>query len=419
MKPVFSICELSCWIGHMPDRPWRTGHEVEDCLQAHVDNGLREVVWKLGRSTIEYHSSLPDATLYTGEGDPRPHVREMGKMYRERCCLQAALEFARANDMVLYGRLAMNRHYSVKSHGGSHTSRFAASHPEFHEVSKEGHPDSSRLCYAFDEVRKERVAILLEAAEIGCHGLQLDFCRQPPMARYHPELVSGFAAVGGVDPRDIDPWDGSAFRDFISWRAEFVTAMMRDLHDGLTGLREKTGRAIPLQVRVPDNGLDIDLMAGLDIVKWCEEGLIQELSVSSLKWLAIYQEHDLRPYVDLGRRTGVKVYGGVNALAIQRVSGMLPGPEDLNPVVFAERAVRQYEAGAEGMSLYQSDFAVWPDELCPVLPILGDPDALADYVNDPAVRARYPVTYRNQLYGVDNHSNPLGTYYLDKREPGV
>lgn len=413
--PCFGIAELYCWVGHLPDREWRTGTEVEDCLQAHLDHGIRQVAWKLGRSVIEFHTDLPRATLFTGEGHPEPWGPELGQVFTERCVLRAALDFARANGMTLYGRLGMNRHYSKASYGGCFTSRWAGAHPEFHEITKEGGPDPSRLCYAIDDVREERVDLLVEAARIGCEGLQLDFCRQPPLTRYHPALTDSF----GADPRPIDPWRGPAFVEWIAHRAMFVTLMLRELHARLQPLRAQTGRAIPVQVRVPDNGLDVALMAGLDVRAWCAEGLMQELSVSSLNWLADFQEHELRPYVELGRKHGVKVFGGVNALALQRVSGALPGPEEISPIRLAERALQQYDAGAEGMTLYQSDFAVWPEELREVLPLLGRPQALAAFAADETNRRRWPLTFRNCLYGLDNHSNPRNHYSMQGREPGV
>ena len=418
------IAELYCWVGHMPWLDWRTGHEVEDCLQAHLNCGIRDVAWKLGRSVVEFHTDLPQATLFDGVGHPEPWGRELGKVFTERCCLRAALEFAEKNGMRLYGRLGMNRHYSKEAYGGCFTSKWAAEHQEFYEVTREGGVDPSRLCYAFEEVRQERIDLLVEAARIGVEGLQLDFCRQPPMARYHPRLVEGFRQATGLEALDLDPWEpcsagGNAFREWITYRASFITQMLRDLHAALETLRRETGRAIPVQARVPDNGLDVDLMAGLDCATWFAEGLVQELSVSSLNWLADFQEHDLRPYVELGKHYGVKVLGGVNALAIQRVSGALPGPEEMNPVRLAERALRQYEDGAQGMTLYQSDFAVWPEELREVIALLGDPEALAQFAADESNRRRWPTTYKNLVYGVDNHGNPRGQYHMPGREPGV
>jgi len=413
------IAELYCWVGHMPDRDWRTGHEVEDCLQAHRDAGLEHVVWNLGRSVIEYHSDLPHATLFTGEGHPEPWGPQIGQMFAERCCLRAALDFARAHGMTITGRLAMNRHYSPEAAGGCFTSRWAAAHPELYEVTKEGAPDPSRLCYACDEVRQERLDLLAEAARIGVAGLQLDFCRQPPIARYHPALVDSFRARTGLEARELDPWAGEGFTAWLHHRAAPVTRFMRDLHAALEPVREETGRPIPVQVRVPDSGLPVDLMAGLDLAAWADEALIQEISVSSLNWLADFQEHDFAPYARLAAEHGLAAYGGVNALAIQRVSGALPGPRELSPLRLAERALRQYEQGARGMTLYQSDFAVWPEELREVLPLLGDPEALRAYTREAANRRRWPTTYANLLYGVDNHSNPRGQYHMPGREPGI
>ena len=77
---VFGIPELYGWAFGAGRR---TGHEAEDMLQAHLERGLREVSWHCARSTVFYHSDLPDATLYCDNpGDTRPEVQGLGKVYQ-------------------------------------------------------------------------------------------------------------------------------------------------------------------------------------------------------------------------------------------------------------------------------------------------------------------------------------------------
>lgn len=281
-------------------------------LRAHLSCGIREVSWHCARSTVFYHNNLPNATLYDDEGDERPEIHGLGKVYRRRCGLRAALNFAEENGMTIWGRVAMNRHYGAQSYGGSLTSRFAAQHPEWHEVTGEGERDTSRLYYAIPQIREERISILCELARISLHGLQLDFCRQPPILRYHPALTGSFKKKTGRDPREIRSLDRQSCLKWWHHRANFLTQFMRELKESLDPIRTEKGRSLPVQARMTDCGFDINLAAGLDVTRWCREALVQELCVNPLQWVAEAQTHDVEPYVELGKATGVTVLGGAH-----------------------------------------------------------------------------------------------------------
>ena len=79
-------------------------------------------------------------------------------------------------------------------------------------------------------------------------------------------------------------------------------------------------------------------------------------------------------------------------------------PSGVNPLVLAKRALRSLEAGAQGISLYQSDTGVrWPG-MPEVLRALGDEKKLREIVEDKALIAAYPITPENRDFGIDNHS---------------
>lgn len=401
---VWGIVELSCWIGHFRDA-WPTGRDAEECIDAHVAAGIRNLVWELGRSVLTYHSDLPGATccgLNQLETAPTAQGRAIEGMYRDRCMLRVPLSYARQTGMTLYGRLCMNRHYSP---GGPHRSRFAQNHPDWCEMRKDGRLDVSRMCYAVPEVRRERVAILQEAAIIGCDGLCLDFCRQPPVVLYHPAFVRPYRDKTGRDARSLSLSDRDAYLDWCRFRADAITQLLRELKQALDPLRDREGRALPVQARVPNDGFEANLIGGLDVVRWCEEGLVEELALSELHWLKEYATWSDLPYIELGRRTGVAVYASSNCLPVQAGGwGGAVNPRGVNPWVLAQRALRSFEAGADGISLYQSDTGVrWPG-MPQALRAMADPAALRAYVNDPAQAAAHPVTDDNRRFGIDNHS---------------
>lgn len=410
-KRVFGMPELFGWAA---DYERRTLHEAEEMLEAHLSCGIREVSWHCARSTVFYHSHLSNTTLYNDEGDPRPRIRGLGEVYRRRCGLRAALAFAEENQMTIWGRVAMNRHYGTQKYGGSLTSSFASQHPEWHEVTREGETDSTRLCYAIPQVRKERISILCELARIGVHGVQLDFCRQPPLLRYHPALTESYQEKTGTDPRRIGDLDREGRLGWWHHRAGFVTQFLRELKEALDPIRVSTGRSIPVQARLTDCGFDVNLAAGLDVVKWCQGALVDEVCVNPLQWVAESQTHDVEPYVQLGRRTGVIVLGGAHLNMIKDV-----GSEGMNPWVLARRVQCMYRKHAAGVVLYQTEYGVLQEALRELLPLFHDPSALDNWISQGTVRERWPVTYLNSFYGLDNHSKLGGGFHLWRGEPGI
>jgi hypothetical protein len=182
-KIVWGIAELWEWLYA---KQQTTGHDSADCLQAHLEHGIRHVMWALGRSTLDYHCALSTSTMYAG--DTRPETKVIRDSFRQECSLRAALAFAAKNNMTIYGRLGMNRHYG-DSLGGGLRSKYIADHPEWMERYRGGQVDGTKVSFAIPEYRAERLAVLMEVAQIGVHGLCLDFCRQPPIARYHPQIL--------------------------------------------------------------------------------------------------------------------------------------------------------------------------------------------------------------------------------------
>jgi hypothetical protein len=162
-----------------------------------------------------------------------------------------------------------------------------------------------------------------------------------------------------------------------------------------------------VQVRIPNDGFEANLIAGFDVMTWCREHWIDELALSELHWLDEYRTWDDRPYIHLGEATGIPVYAGSNCLPMQAGgwSGKV-NPRGVNPLVLARRALRSLEQGAQGICLYQSDTGVrWPG-LPDVLRAFSDEKELRRMTEEPDLISTYPVTPENQDFGIDNHSQP-------------
>ena len=85
--------------------------------------------------------------------------------------------------------------------------------------------------------------------------------------------------------------------------------------------------------------------------------------------------------------------------------------------MLGRRVFDLYRQGVEGVVLYQTDYGVERDELADLLPILGDPNALEEYLSDPERITRWPITYQNAFYGIDNHSALGGGFRIWTDEP--
>ena len=391
-KAVWGIAELWQWLY---EKQQTSGHDSADCLQAHLDHGIRHVMWALGRSTLDYHSALPTSTMYAG--DTRPETKVIGDSFRHECSLRAALSFAEKNNMIIYGRLGMNRHYG-DALGGGLRSEYIAGHPEWMERHRGGQVDSTKVSFAIPEYRAERIAVLLEVAQIGAHGLCLDFCRQPPVARYHPQILDPWMKAGHADPRQM--LTGSP--EFLAWaqhRADFVNLFMRDLRAQLRELEQKTKRKTPVMVRIPEATLNMNLMEGLDLRTWLEEAWVDEIALDPL-WIWGFDYPDTtKPYLDLTRPRGVKLFGGVNTTAGKAMKA--------NARAFLERINRNHDEGVDGIALFQTDTAVLnaplKDLLGPLLPRLGDAETVGELLA--AARKKQPqLSEGERWFGLDNHS---------------
>lgn len=391
-KTVWGIAELWQWLY---ERQHTSGQDSADCLQAHLDHGIRHVLWALGRSTLDYQSALPTSTMYVG--DTRPETKVIGESFRHECSLRAAVAFAAKNDMVIYGRLGMNRHYG-DSLGGALRSKYIAEHPEWMERHRGGQVDGTKVSFAVPEYRAERIAVLMEAAQLGAHGLCLDFCRQPPVARYHSLIVEPWLKAGHDDPRGRKV--GSP--EFLAWaqhRAEFVNHFMRDLRQQLRAFEQTSQRKAPVMVRIPEATLDLNLMEGLDLRTWLKEGWVDEVTLDPL-WIWDFDYPDTaRAYRDLTLAHGVKLYGGANTTAGKGMKA--------NARAFLERVSRNYGEGVDGIALFQTDTALLAQELKamlgPLMPRLHDPAAVAEMLAS-ARHKKLEMMESERWFGLDNHS---------------
>ncbi len=372
--PVYGISEWMCYYSNynvpLPDS--KIDSVIEECVDLHRAVGFSHMVWNCGRSTIDYHSDLPGTTRMCELSDKAggKSWAFVAKVQRRGCPLRRAMAHCRKLGMSILGRLGMNRHYGSKG-SLAVTSRFRRDHPQYVERGRNGEPISSRLCYAIPEVQQERLDILLELQRIGVDALVPDYCRQMPVLDYHEALVKPFMAKTGVDPRTIDSGDPDDYAAWFQYRADVLTGFMRRLRRAVREQERRLGRPCPIIPRVPDSAPWLMIAYGLDTVRWLKEDLIDATMLSPFprcrEDLKLYPEHHIR----LAHERGRACIGGLGSKELIR-NGVPTNTGFYHVQPALERVARQYRAGADAISVYQSETLIRMDYLKDLLKCLGD-----------------------------------------------
>ena len=367
--PVMGIVEWYCAYLNYGVMPPDDG-VIEDCVAVHQAAGINHIVWAVGRAAIEYHSADPRNTLMgelgtrrlqsTPAGEDPAIWEKVGGLLRRECLVRRAIAVCRERKVTSWGRLGMNRHYGTPQ--TLHvTSKFSRDNPGYRELSRSGNVDGGRLCFAIKAVQAERLRILTEVQSLGFEGLVLDYCRQPPIARYHPEWTEAFRKQNGSDPRSL----AAALDARLPWfqfRADALTEFMREVRVQMRKQEGTLGRPCQLIARIPATSLVSNLAAGLDVARWLKEDLIDGVMLSPLVFCLEAKELDFAGYVALAHRAGKTCIGGLGSLDVMqnhvpRNTGFFaPGP-------MYQMVHRQYEAGVDAMSVYQTESSLRMDYL--------------------------------------------------------
>jgi hypothetical protein len=403
------------FLGTRSAPPTITSSIVEHIFDRHEALGVTNVLWQLGRSFMAFHTDHPLLTpmgaIPASEGrdaELDENTRRWLAYFRSECPLRRALDTAAERGLPLWGWLCMNRNYGLAG-GASHASRFWRDHHEaLGEWDKEGGRNFGRMSYFFSEVRAERLAAVLEAAGVSgprsgkrLDAIVLDFCRQPPMLLYHPAMCAAYQSEFGLEPRSIRAQDGEPFLTWCRWRAGILTQFLREARAALDALGTKLGSRCRIIPRITDLGLTVNLIEGVEIERWCAEGLVDGLITNPLNWIRGVSDHDVRPYTALGRQYGLPVIACV-CLNQQTRFHRVPGSVSLARLA---RRIRDFQLqGAQGIAFYQSECGLEFDGIEDVVPACADPARLDTLLQDDAFLRRWPVTHLNASYGLDCHS---------------
>ena len=247
-------------------------------IWAHARAGVRKIHWRIDGQCSDYPSRVNTMRYVSAKvhGVFVPQAKAYGRVLQKTDMLRLAVDAARRYGVSLYGWMRFNNYV------GNVQSDFFKQHPEYWEESESG-VRCRKLCLAHPEVRRHKIAILVEAASYGLDGLCLGFLRHPPVLHYAPILCEAFQRRYGTppprDPKHPDPGHVQSFpeRDdpeYARWwtfRAGYLTAFGRELKAALNA--HGLGR-VKVAIWVRPNHCLFD---GIDLDTWLSEGLCDEV----------------------------------------------------------------------------------------------------------------------------------------------
>jgi len=291
--------------GYFEPYSWAFNENILNTLQhrepltAFAEAGVDLVDIQIGRfgAKVVYESRVTDQLLYGTIGDPIdgviPETGNVGRMQQYTNTLQAELKYARELGLTPHANFGATNCYVGTPLQGDITKQ----HPDWIR----GHT----LRYELPEVRAYILSLIREALELGAPGISIDFCRYPE----------------GID------------------KAETCNTFLRELRK--LADERGDGRRVPVLIRFPAKG--VRLWERFDYRTWVREGLVDYLCPSNIQGRHLH--FDIGPYV--------KAVKGTKCKLLPVVDGLSWGP--VRPGPFLWRVKQLYDAGADGIYIYQAD----------------------------------------------------------------
>lgn len=300
-------------VGYNEPYSWAFYEKVETALQhreplaAFAEARVNMVDIQMGRggARMVNETRVGDQLLGGTYGDPVrgrvPQTSNVGRMQQYTNMLATQLKYARELGLSAFANLGATNCYP----GTPLESEFAKRHRAWQD--REG-----CLKYGIPQVRAYLLALLEEALQIGAEGLSIDWCRYPY----------------GVKSKQT------------------VTGFFRRLRALADRYGKQRGKRVEILTRFPANGVRCSQF--MDYLTWVKEGLVDFLCPSNIQ--ARHLCFPIADYVAAVAGTKTKLLPCVDALSW----GLpLPGP-------WLQRVRELYEAGADGVYIYQCDGAVLP-----------------------------------------------------------
>lgn len=179
-----------------PRNPDPTAYRAN--IWEHARCKFKRIYWRIDGQCSDFPSQHNTMRYISAKvhGVYCPAAKAYGRVLKKVNMLELAVKAARQHDLELYGWMRFN------NYTGNVQSDFYKQNPQFWEEHENGHR-GGKLCLGIPEVRAHKIAILVEAAGYGLHGLNLGFLRHPPILMFHPALVESYQGkFGALPPRN-------------------------------------------------------------------------------------------------------------------------------------------------------------------------------------------------------------------------
>jgi|GEM_PF-1776986 len=315
-------------------------------VERHLEMGYDLVAWKAYAVRCEYHTKTPGTEIrgltskhdsFDKSDDLAGSSLGIGGLLEEYDTMRQAADHAKKIGQRIFGWARISNEFSRMDHQFSPTTPFHKQHPEKVMQYRTGQA-TTKISFAYPEVRQHKVDILCEIASYGMDGIFIDVLRHPPMVLFDQPLVDQYIEKTGKDPREFVN-DGD--EDWLRFRADAFTQFLREAK---AALAESRGEDVPMYIRTVDQPWQ-NLIVGCDVDVWLDEGLFEGIVFGQHCATAENYPHhiDLRPYVE--RSAGrTKVIGQTWRYGSAH---------------HAEALAKQiYDQGGDGVALYESNAAV-------------------------------------------------------------
>jgi hypothetical protein len=186
---------------------------------------------------------------------------------------RVALEHAQRLGMEFHGTYRMGGFHFPVPEDVWNQDGFYDHHPELRCTNRQGQR-TSRLSYAYPEVRQEAIGFLKEMASYPVDGICLAYNRRPPLLEYEPPIVESFRTRYSSDPRRLDDHDPR----WLAHRATVLTGFMREVRDALAQSARLQNRSKPFELTAIVMGTEQEnLYNAMDLAIWVGEGLVDTI----------------------------------------------------------------------------------------------------------------------------------------------
>lgn len=215
---------------------------------------------------------------------------------------------------------------------------------------------------AFPQVRELFLDILAEQLAYDIDGVNILFNRCYPFVLFEEPFVRSFRQQYGQDPRTLDAMDQKLW----THRASFVTEFMHGVRKLADRASMTRGRRVEVSTIVMNSPRHC-LCFGLDVEEWVRLGLVDQLVIHPCFSSEAFEPHMVSP-------ENVSEWRALLGDSIRIYPDFYP--RHLPPELMLPRMLQYYQAGADGISLWDCYSRFWRKSEWSLMSCGGDTELL-------------------------------------------